>query len=114
MTEQDFLSSKGYGQPTPDPIYRNDGVVYWYRTVPKTKKQQFVIRKWPPMQFGKAPSYELEMCYETRNGVWANTKFYGLTYTQLCANLDRLEGCLKQSLLYMDANPLHYRFDGED
>lgn len=115
MTETEFLKSKGYGLETRDPIYGNDGVVYWYRKVPGTESHQFIIRRWPPANKGLmslAYSYEVEMCYETQDGIWAVTKYYGLTYTGLCANLDRLENCLKKSLGPMDADTLSYQYDG--
>lgn len=113
MNVQMFMKEMGYSEQTADPIHAHAGVVYWYRKVPDTKHHQFVVRMWPGINGKFMPSFEVEMTYETRNEVWANTKYYGLTYTQLCANLNRLEGCLKASLVHMDANPLHYQYDGE-
>lgn len=117
MTESMFLKSKGYGEETPDAIYRADGVTYWYRKAPGTDRQQFIVRKWPaiktPVHIQSMPIYEVEMTYETRNGIWATTKFYGLSYTQLCANLDRLESSLREAIGSMGGNPQHYQFDGE-
>lgn len=116
MTVDDFMKERGFTGPVQDSI--RPEVTYWYKKVPETEHHQVIVKMWPPLQTPthqhSMPSFEVEMTYETHNEIWANTKFYGLSYTELCANLTRLEACLKQSLFYMDANPLHYRYDGKD
>ena len=113
-----FLKKQGYGERQPDPIYAKDGVVYFYRRVPGTDGHQFIVRMWPPITkdnyvVHSVETFEVEMTYETRGQIWATTKYYGLSENDLRKHLSRLESCLKQSLLYMDANPLHYQFAGE-
>lgn len=112
------LKSQGYSGQIKDPVYGKDGVINWYKRVPGTNLHQFLIRMWPPLKTGweseSRPTFEIEMTYETRAEIWARTKFYGLSFTELTANLERLEGCLKSTLMCMDANLLHYNFDGKD
>lgn len=109
-----FLSDRGYSGPISDPIHRE--AVYWYRKVPGTDHHQVEVRMWSLLDEARPVatySFDVRMTYETRNEVWATTKFYGLSASRLILDLERLESCMKQALLYMDANPLHYRFDGK-
>lgn len=110
----EFLKAAGYGEQVKDPVYGKDGVVYWYKKVPETVHHQVVVRMWPAVGQVAEPTFDVEMTYETRNEIWAQTRFYGLAEEDLVEELHRLEGCMKQALLYMDANPIHYQFKGSN
>lgn len=109
-----FLKEQGYSDPVPDPIYRPEATI-WYKRVSGTVKHQVEVKQWKSLNPNKFEfSYEVEMTYETKHGVWANTKFYGLSEEDLLKLLPQLELRLKHSLVFMGANPVHYRYDGQD
>lgn len=115
MTAHLYLTEKGYLNHHPDPINR-EAMVY-YKKMPGTKKHQLEVKEWPPFNVGnvqKKHSYDVEMTYETEFGIWATTKFYGLDADELKNMLPTLEDRLAKSLVCMGANPMHYRYDGED
>lgn len=107
-----FFEKLGYSGPVKDPVFGDDGTVYWYRKVPGTVRHQFVVKRWV-LRPGFPPSYEVEMVYETSGGVWAENKFYGVTEKQLLENLSGFETLLANSIKSMGGNPLHYQFDYE-
>lgn len=99
------------------PIQEADHTRYWYRKVPDTNHHQIIVREWDMHKLGLwsyGSSYEVEMTYETADGIWANTKYYGLNEVDLKANLSKLEERLSRSVVSMGGNPDHYRTDGED
>lgn len=114
MNAEIYLKEKEFTGPVPDGIYP-DEAIYWYRKVPGTERHQFIVKRWsfPRMNNGR-PSYEVEMTYETELGIWATTKFYGISEDELLNVLPDLESRLKNALPAMRANLMHYQFDGKD
>lgn len=115
MDVEKYLQEQGYLAKHADPIHREATV--HYKKMPGTHKHQLEVVEWPSYVMHNlkyAPSFEVTMTYETQFGAWATTKFYGLNAEKLVEVLPRLEYALKQSMVYMGANPMHYRFDGQD
>lgn len=110
MNIKTFLKEHGYAGPVDDPIYRGEAI-YWYKKVGLTS-HQFIVKEWNFPRLGK-PSYEVEMSYETRDGVWANTKFYGLSAEDLVQHLKRLETGLFNALLPMGADLNSYQWEDD-
>lgn len=114
MNVEQFLREHGYLNNHPDPTHR-EATIY-YKKMPGTIKHQIAVREWPAFphaSFASKVTYEVEMTYETAHGIWAMTKFYGLDAGRLMDSLLMLEERLKNSLIYMGANPGHYRQDKE-
>lgn len=108
-----YLKENGYLNSHPNPVHRD--VIVHYKKMPLTIKHQLEVEEWPSSLMGRGPSFVVTMTYETQfGGAWATTKFYGLNGEQLIKTLYRLEVALKESMVYMGANPQHYRIDGED
>lgn len=113
MSVELYLKERGYTEPTPDPIYREEALCS-YKKWPATK-HQICVKRWSfaKMNNGR-PAFDVEMNYETELGIWATVKFYGIAEDELLNVLPDLESRLMKTVAPMRANPSHYRYDGED
>lgn len=111
MDVREYLKKQGYLNSHADPIHR-EALVH-YKRMPDTQKHQLEVVEWPELSM-MGRRYDVTMTFETEHECWATIKFYGLTAELLVARLSKLEARLKQSMVYMGANPMHYRFDGQD
>jgi hypothetical protein len=112
MSVHDFLKERGYKGPVEDSF--KDQTVYFYRKVPDTTHQWVVYDHSLTYKNTDHHGYSIEMTYETYDGIWANTKFYGLTEEQLRDKIEELEHGLYESVSIMGGNREDYQGGSEE
>ena len=111
MSVHDFLKERGYKGPIEDPFKDKDTTLYFYRRVPNST-HQFIVYDFFLFHKGKDHhSYSIEMVYETCDGIWAKTQFYGISKEELEEKIDKLEQSLYESITTMGGNKESYRVE---
>jgi hypothetical protein len=109
MSIHDFLLENGYRGPIAEP-YR-DYCVYYHKRNPNVEHHQWLVREYDlsPIKEGLGKSYEVSMCYESKDGTWVDSKFYGITEEELRNKISSFEERLYSSIESMGGHKEHYR-----
>lgn len=111
MSIEQELKNRGYSDFHPDPIYKREAVYCW-KSIKGTVKQSISVQRWNAIE--RMPvSYTVEICFESKKGIWVKVQYYGLSEKELLPNLSRIERNLKRSIPALDGNSKHYGYSGE-
>ena len=107
MTIHDFLKERGYQGPVED--HFKDHAVYFYRRIPNTSHQWLVYEYCIAHQGKLHYSYNVQIVYETFDGVWTKSEFYGLQEEVVRDKLEQLEQRLYNCVTSMGGDKKDYR-----